>query len=205
MPRLTSAEKREHQDWLSNWRKPAEMASYVDAVNDTMGATNFFGQGGIQFLRDAWTAAEFGRHHKSEFVRLVPEQQQWPDFEAQKGRQIERIECGEADVPGRRRGAEYQNGRHLIGGDTPNIRHFPVKEWATAEQALGGLCMVIAKKVAKQYAEPVSLLLYLNVVEFGAWRKEIEAGMEQAVMPALPHFRHVWVLWKSHLYGPWQA
>ena len=61
------------------------MAAYVSAVNDAMGSADFFRQGGVEFLRDAWLAAEFGRHRQSSSVRLVPEREQWPDFETRAG------------------------------------------------------------------------------------------------------------------------
>lgn len=34
MPKLTATELEEHRDWLSDWRGPAELAAYVDAVNE---------------------------------------------------------------------------------------------------------------------------------------------------------------------------
>jgi hypothetical protein len=77
-------------------------------VNDAMGSADFLRQGGVEFLRDAWLAGEFGRHRHSSFARLVDEREQWPDFETRAGDAIERVECVEADVPGRRRGDEYR-------------------------------------------------------------------------------------------------
>ncbi len=34
----------------------------MSAVNDGVGSADFFRQGGVEFLRDAWLAAEFDRH-----------------------------------------------------------------------------------------------------------------------------------------------
>lgn len=73
MPRLNKAELARHRAWLSDWRTPADMATYVSTANDAMGSADFFRQGGVEFLRDAWLAAEFGRHRQSSFVRLVAE------------------------------------------------------------------------------------------------------------------------------------
>src|SRR5271157_4968185 len=89
MPRLTKSELARHRAWLSDWRSPADMAAFVSAVNDAMGSADFFRQGGVEFFRDAWLAAEFGRHRQSSSVRLVPEREQWPDFEARDGDVIE--------------------------------------------------------------------------------------------------------------------
>jgi hypothetical protein len=82
MPRLTKSELARHRAWLSGWRTPADTAAHVSAVNDAMGSADFFRQGGVEFLRDAWLAAEFGRHRQSSSVRLIAEREQWPDFEA---------------------------------------------------------------------------------------------------------------------------
>ena len=58
------------------------MAAYVSAVNDAIGSADFFRQGDVEFLRDAWLAAEFGRHRQSSLVRVIPERERLPDFEA---------------------------------------------------------------------------------------------------------------------------
>jgi hypothetical protein len=46
---------------LSEWRTPAEMPAYVATTTVAMGSAFFFRQGGVEFLRDGWLAAEFGR------------------------------------------------------------------------------------------------------------------------------------------------
>jgi hypothetical protein len=108
MTRLSKPELARHRAWLSDWRTPADMAAYVSTINHSMGSADFFRQGGVEFLRDAWLAAEFGRHRQSSIVRLIAEREHWPDFETRAGDVIERVECAEADVPGRRRGDEYR-------------------------------------------------------------------------------------------------
>jgi hypothetical protein len=57
-------------------------------------------------------------------VRLVPEREQWPDFEARDGGGIELVECAEADVPGRRRGDEYREADGVLTGE-----HDPIEDW----------------------------------------------------------------------------
>src|SRR5690242_17532310 len=108
MAKLTKEDIARHQAWLCEWHTPAEMTAYVTAVNDEMSSADFFGQGGVAFLRDAWLAGEFGRHRQSSLVRLIPKHEQWPDFEAQIGGRTEQVECVEADIPGRKRGDEYE-------------------------------------------------------------------------------------------------
>ena len=65
------------------------------------------------------------------------------------------------------------------------------------------LSAVIATKIGKRYAGRASLLVNLNISEFGIRQAEIEAAMAPAVAPALPCFERVWILWKALLYGPW--
>jgi hypothetical protein len=173
------------------------MAARVTAEIDAMGSPNFFRQSGIEFLRDAWLAAEFGRHRQSEWVRLVPERERWPDFEAKTGDVVECVESVEADVPGRRRGDEYRNSENCDD---------PIENWeARADQVPSALAAAVATKLAKRYAGDASLLVYLNISEFGIRRKEIEAAMQPAIAPALPYFRRAWILWMPRLYGPWAA
>jgi hypothetical protein len=64
---------------------------------------------------------------------------------------------------------------------------------------------VIATKIGKRYSGRSSLLVNLNISEFGIRQAEIEATMAPAVAPALPCFQRVWFLWKARLYGPWAA
>jgi hypothetical protein len=204
MPKLTKAGLADHRAWLSEWRAPGEMAAYVAAVNDAMGSAGFFRQGGVEFLRDAWLAAEFGRHRQCSLVRLVAERDQWPDFETRGGGADECVECAEAGVPGRRRGDEYREAEERIANGQPNFEHDPIEDWiARAGQVPAALTAVIATKIGKHYAGRASLLVYLNIGEFGIRQAEIEAAMPLAIAPALPHFQRVWILWKARLYGPW--
>ena len=204
MPKLTRGELADHRAWLSEWRAPGDMAAYVTAVNDAMGSACFFRQGGVEFLRDAWLAAEFGRHRQCSLVRLVAEREQWPDFETRGGGADERVECAEANVPGRRRGDEYREAEKRSANGEPSFGHDPIEEWiARADEVPAALAAVIATKIEKHYAERASLLMYLNIGEFGIRQAEIEAAMPPAIAPALPHFRRVWILWKARLYGPW--
>lgn len=206
MPRLEKSELAQHRAWLSEWRTPAVMAAYVTAVNHAMGSANFFRQGGVEFLRDAWLAAEFGRHRQSSLVRLVPEREQWPDFETRGGDADERVECAEADVPGRRRGDEYREVEKREANGESTLEHDPIEDWiARADQVPAALAAVIATKIGKHYARRASLLVCLNISEYGIRQTEIEAAMMPAIAPSLPHFQRVWVLWKARLYGPWSA
>ena len=119
---------------------------------------------------------------------------------------IERVECAEADISGRRRGDEYREAEKRNAGGGPIITVDPVEDWiARADQAPAALSAAIATKIGKRYAGRASLLVNLNISEFGILQTEIEAAMTPAVVPALPCFDRVWILWKARLYGPWTA
>jgi hypothetical protein len=179
-----------------------DMANYVFEINTAMGSADFFGQGGIAFLRDAWLAAEFGKHRKSVAVQLVADSDQWPDFRAETDGVIECIECVEADIPGRRRGDEYRVAARKQTGT--NVVDDPVEDWITrADSVPASLSAAIAKKIGKRYAGSAGLLVNLNINEFGIRQLEIEAAMGPSIAPALQCFQHVWILWKERLYGPW--
>jgi hypothetical protein len=117
MARLSKADRSHHRTWLAGWRTPAEMAAYVAKVADAMGEVDLFNQTASNSCAMPWLAAEFGRHQQSSFVRLVPERDRWPDFEARGGGgEIERVECAEADISDRRRGC----GASSSGGGGPS-------------------------------------------------------------------------------------
>jgi Protein of unknown function (DUF2384) len=84
---------------------------------------------------------------------------------------IERVACAEADVPGRRRGDEYRQ------ADLSAIKDDPVEQWiARVEQVPVALAATIGTKVEKRYGSCVSLLVYLNIDEFGIRQADIEAA-----------------------------
>jgi hypothetical protein len=190
MQRLSKIESAHHRAWLSEWRTPTAMVAYLRDVNDAMGPDFFFRQSGVEFLRDAWIAAEFGRHRQSPIIRLVPEHDRWPEFEARSIESaIERVECVEADVPGRRRSDDYRGTKIQSLSGEPNVEHDPVENWiARADQVPAALSAAIATKIQKHYAAGASLLVYLNNQEYGIRQTEIEKAMLPAVLPASPIF-----------------
>ena len=106
MARLTQDQIRTHIEWLSGWRTPEGVFSYVGDINTWMGSEDFFSQPGTTFLRDAWTGAALAKARDIEEIRLVKDE--WPDIELKTSHGVERVECVEADLPGRQRAREYQ-------------------------------------------------------------------------------------------------
>ena len=101
-------------------------------------------------------------------------------------------------MPGRRRGDEYREAEKRTADGGPIVEDDPIEDWiARADQVPAALSAVIATKIGKRYAGRASLLVYLNVNEFGIRQVEIEAAMAPAVAPALPCFQRVWLLVES--------
>jgi hypothetical protein len=72
------------------------------------------------------------------------------DFFGQGGGATERVECAEADIPGRRRGDEYREARKRNAGGGPNVEDDPIEDWiARADQAPVALSAVVATKIGK--------------------------------------------------------
>lgn len=161
MTKMTKAELKLSRLWLEAWRHPTEALSRVNAIHEAMGASDFFGQGGTTFLRDAWAAATFAAARGAPEMRLVADT--WPDAEicwpAVSGRIVtEPIDIVEADLPDRRRDDEYRQWDAEGGG----ARQDPVEHWiARAEHIPAALASAVDRKVAKRYAGQASLLILL--------------------------------------------
>jgi len=175
---------------------------YVDAVNDRMGSKDFFNQAGVEFLRDAWAAGEFGALRGAGDVRLVADE--WPDFELRLNGTLERFELVEADLPGRRRGEEYREAEVRAASGGVGVENDPVEAWIErAERVPEALRAAIKKKIGKHYATRSSLLIYLNIGEFGIRQQEIEASFPPSTELARDEFQAIWILWKKKAYRPW--
>jgi hypothetical protein len=196
-PRLTRAERSTLRSQLCQWQPPDEMWHVANEAGDRIGSTNLFNQGGLEFLRDALTAAEFGKVRRANKVRLIPETDKWPDFELGVGGTTERFEVAEVDDPVRRRGDEYQLGKVVCD---------PVTDWiARAEQTPAWITSVCQKKVDKCYGARTKLVLYLNVSDHGVRQIEIEASFPSATAVAREHFDAIWILWNNQAYHVWQG
>jgi hypothetical protein len=196
-PRLTRGERAILRTQLSQWLTPDEMLQVANDTGDRIGSTNLFNQGGLELLRDALTAAEFGKARRVNKVRLIPEPENWPDFELRVGGAVERFEAAEVDDPARRRGDEYRFG---------NLACDPVADWiARAEQTPAWIASVCQKKVDKRYDGRARLVLYLNVSDHGVRQAEIVASFQSATSVAKDHFDAIWILWNYHAYHVWQG
>ena len=198
MTRLTKDQIIQHRTQLERSEDPEKMLHNCEELMDCMGSADLFTHPGVDFIPEGWAAAKFAQRRSADNVRLIPQRDQWPDFELLFGGQKESWEFTEADIPDRRRGDEYQAGRSLATQD-------PVEDWIKrAEQAPEAIRQRCTNKVAKHYSGRAGLLVYLNIGEFGISQAEIEASFKDATRSAKDAFSEVWVLWKERAYPIWK-
>jgi hypothetical protein len=201
--RLSGEEIAAAKARLSAWRTAEDMLAHANRLNDRMGAVDFFNQPGVSFIREAWGASTFAAPAHADRVRLTNSTR--PDFELLFGARMEPFEFTEADEPGRQRGLEYWRTAALSRPGEPLVEDDPVENWIErAEQVPIALCEVARKKAAKGYAPGTSLLILLNINEFGIRQTEIEACFADATSCAKDRFESVWVLWKERACGVWR-
>jgi len=203
--RISKQEIFEFRFRWSNWRPPGELMAEVDGLRRQIGGEDFFNQAGLNFIRDAYGAAKFGRSRNARLVRLHNDER--PDFEIQfHDGKIETFEFTEAQIPGRRRGAEYD-------GNTREPVMVPVETWPTKNQIFeivrsaakikGEKAKALAAR-GTPYPQDVGLLIYLNIFEFWSEneRKQIAEVFSDAIEPSKEEFSTVWILWHDALYCP---
>ncbi len=171
---------------------------------DTLGGKDLFKQPDLDFVREAWVAAEFGEKRGASSVRLIAEDR--PDLALRfKNDEIEIYELVEVDHVDRRRGDEYAS----LAKAKCRTYHWPSEHWATGEQALTSIRFMAEKKAKRAaelaanempYPEQTRLLFYVNLGDFGAHTDEIESVFSIAVEPARQWFPTIWILWKSNIY-----
>jgi len=205
MARLTPKEIREHRMALEVWQRPEKVLRRLDEeIHSRMTGEEFFNQPGIEFLRDAWAAATFAKLRGAELVRLVPKDQRWPDFEMRLGGRVEQWEVTEADIPGRRRGAEYRYDP-LIPGDRALGLDHQQNYIARAERFPEAIRRASEKKAFRNYSARVSLLIYLNPSDFGTRHQQTVDSFAEATRPAKDRFKEVWILWKGQVHQVWSV
>jgi hypothetical protein len=180
---------------LSDWARPEIFRSRVaELIVPLFRDGLFFRQAGLTFLRDAWIAGRVATALSSDSVRLIPDER--PDFEIKCDGRIQQFEATEADMDGRRRGAEPEQ-----LGPQPD----PVENWRRRFEAIPkALNRVVAKKVSKEYPLSVSLVIYVNLGCYGAYVDEGLPILRQGTAPAREKFKLVLVMWEGILYKFWE-
>jgi hypothetical protein len=149
---------------LSVWQSSSSFIEAATHLHSRTTSTVFFNRPELAFLRDAWVIAKFLKWRPHKRARLSSREEAWPDglFESACG--VVNIEVTEAFEPGRRRGEQFKP-------EAPRVRHDPVEDWVRrAEQIPAALEKAITDKAAKRYSSPFTLLVYLNINEWGIRR-----------------------------------
>ena len=211
MPELNKQKIKEKLSWFEKWRKPDEMLEHSRQLMEHMASdtsdisTHLFNQPGVDFITEAYAAAQFAGIRDAESVRLAPEHR--PDFQVRTtARDEEDWELTEADEISRKRGDEYRKENDALAATGKrDFKCDPVKNW----QARSVQIPVVLKersrmKAEKDYPSKTRLLIYLNIDDgYGTYQKVTEACMAEATAPAKNAFAEVWVLWKLKAYPLW--
>ncbi len=200
---LTNEEMRECRKRLEKWQTSSEMRRACDEIMHRMGA-DFFTQPGTEFLTQASAVISFAQHRGADAMRLIPANDQSPDFELQFGSRKEQWKFTEAGEPDRRYGMEYVESTPIAVAEK-DFEVDPVATWIKrADAAPESIRARCAAKAEKHSSGWVRLLVYLNTQEYGIRQREIEASFPAATAPAKDVFSEVWVFWKERPYCVWR-
>jgi hypothetical protein len=191
-PRLSLDELAKARANLSRWLSPNDFRSLVCRLCKGCRAADFFNAPTINFLRDAWVLAEFARHKKVDRVRLSESRDQWPDGHVESGGVSMNVEITSATIAGRKLGAE-----HRFPG---KAELDPVDNWVQRANAIpGALDKAIRDKAAKRYGSPVTLVVYLNINEYGIRQEAVETEIAAITQRHASSFQGLHILWKDKL------
>lgn len=170
---------------LYEWQSPDEMSARVDTLNELLGKDIMQRRG--KSFREAFIAVRFARTANQDAVRLLRETNDdvTPDFEVRKGELMKRYETTEADVPNRRRQAEYRD--PMPEGVQPMI-------FTSLSVMVPHIQGLAAKKASKPYRDCTGLVIYLNPPMFSFEPQFRTAQMQEATEPAASAFEEVWLI-----------
>lgn len=202
MPDLLPDEVEAWTARLSTPMSPQRLSGMVDHLHGVMG-DHFVTQRDFSIGREAWMACRFGKAVCAEKVWMCREHR--PDFGLTLDGQTRMFEATEAWEPGRARDSEYAALREAAGRGESTVRPYPEEEWLSkAAQAPAMLRAASMKKAGKSYDRDCSLLIYLNLMVFGAMRQDIQRAIVEETSSAGAAFREVWVLWQERFHLAWR-
>lgn len=177
---------------LERWQTPADFNSQVTKLAEPIKSDKLFNLTKMDFLFDAMVLAEFVKFRPTENVRLVEQREQWPDGQTGTPQTPIDIEITEVLEEGRKRGDQYRNNRRPPDGTATDWRK---RALAIPEQ----LENAIQRKIDKQYAKKTTLLVYLNISNYGVLQKETEARITEVKAKHANDFNEICVLWQGKL------
>lgn len=118
--RLTPAEIKHAQEWLTCWHTPQEVREGATRLMDKLGDEHIFQQAGVSFIYEAYAAAQFAEFRHAAFLRKIAGERPDTELKFSCG-STEIFEVVEADKLGRKRGDEY---KELYDKGTMHLPHF---------------------------------------------------------------------------------
>ncbi|HEY5721606.1 MAG TPA: hypothetical protein VIT45_04720 [Allosphingosinicella sp.] len=170
---------------LYEWQTPDEMRDRVDRLAHILGNDSMQRVG--KPFREAWVANRFARRGGYDAVRLLHENDvgTTPDFAVRVGQEQRRFETTEADVPGRRRQAEFRDPSQ--GGVQPMV-------FTSLTVMVAHIQALVTKKAAKRYDDCAGLIIHMNPPMFSFEPRFRTEQFLEATAPAAASFREVWLL-----------
>jgi hypothetical protein len=177
---------------LERWQTPAEFIAKIDELADLVESEPLFNLTAVQFLLDAMVLGMFAKYRPTESIRLATEKDQWPDGYAGTQQNPVNIEVTEVLEEGRKRGQEYRNDGQPLDGNA--------EDWRKRALAIPGqLEKAIKRKRQKGYGKKCTLVIYLNMSNYGVLQKETEAAIAAVKAKYAEDFQEICVLWQMKL------
>jgi hypothetical protein len=172
---------------VARWHSPVAFVEVVEKWDSKTPKEVFLGGPGGS-LREAWVLAEFVKLTEVDRVRLSDPDELWPDGYVEIGGEIKSIEITEVMELTRRRGDELKN-------PGPAVQMDPGENWvARAEAIPAALRAAVERKVKKRYGSSATLLVYLNISEWGIRQKETEQIIAEVKAEHASSFEQIVVL-----------
>jgi hypothetical protein len=177
---------------LERWQTPAEFIAKVDELADLVNSEELFNSPAAKFLQDAMVLATFVNYRATEKVHLVEEKEQWPDGQTGTPEKPIDVEVTEVLEKGRRRGDEYRKKFRPSDGKPEDWRNRALTIPRQLEEA-------IQRKIDKAYARKCTLVIYLNMSNYGILQQETETRITEVKANYPDKFTEICVLWQEKL------
>jgi hypothetical protein len=190
------------QQRLSVWLAPQRFDLRTRASIRLLPRFALFLDPRASFLREAHLAGIVAEKLQATHVRLGADP---PDFELRyPSLRVRRFECVEADQQGRRRGDEYRYLLQNHGAGPYPLQEDPETAWRA--RAAGAPCLirrVSDAKARRNYPQGTELVIYLNLMTYGAYSSLVLPFIHEATCAAGQKFKSVNVLWQDTLFVVW--
>jgi hypothetical protein len=171
---------------LQDWQATADFQALVADVNRALGHCELWSNPGKP-VREGWVIASFARRINASHARLLPETPGGVDGQIRHGDRVTDVEVTAAIEADRKPSLEK-----------PGVEHDPVEKWEARFQHIAPqLNARISEKAEKPYAATTTLLVYLNINEWGIRQKVVLDQIERLQSRNRTRFDDLRILWKD--------